>query len=213
MVAYKQPRNLRSMLVQATLTAAEDLNTGNRNCNKPRCQVCKHLALSPTIFHGASGRTLKPGNFNCDTSNVVYLLFCNKCPHATYIGETSTKFRLRFNNHKLSVRNNNPGFPVAEHFNLPEHTLSDLKCVLSYGNFKSAQERCNRELKTIISLNTHRTGLNRDLAFMSRLQAVGLWTRCLYLYVRLVFIALFIQLRKGWDSPKYIVYCIDSYYI
>ena len=129
--------------------------------------VCTHLDPSPTILHQASGITLRPGRFNCDSDNVVYLLYCTKCPQVTYIGETSTKFRLRFNNHKLSIRQNKIGFPVAEHFNLANHSLSNLKFAILYGHFKTAQERSNRELKTILRLNTHNTGLNKDLAFMS----------------------------------------------
>ena len=28
------------------------------------------------------------GNHNCDSANVVYLIHCQKCPEALYIGET-----------------------------------------------------------------------------------------------------------------------------
>ena len=34
--------------------------------------------------------------FNCDSSNMVYLLECNVCD----VGSTNTPFRLRLNNYK-----------------------------------------------------------------------------------------------------------------
>ena len=110
---------------------------------------------------------MSPGNFNCDSSNVVYLLYCDRCPEITYIGETGTSFRHRFNNHKSSIRKNSPGFPVAEHFNLADHSFANLKVFILSGNFKTAQDRRKCEIKTILRLNTHKNGLNRDLDFMS----------------------------------------------
>ena len=41
--------------------------------------------------------------FNCDSSNVVYLLECNVCG-VQYVGSTNTPFRLRFNNYKQGRR-------------------------------------------------------------------------------------------------------------
>ena len=38
-------------------------------------------------------------SFNCDLSNVVYLIECNVCG-VQYVGSTCTHFRLRFNNYK-----------------------------------------------------------------------------------------------------------------
>ena len=44
-------------------------------------------------------KTVTPGNHNCDSANVVYLIHCQICPEALYIGETGGNFRYRFNNH------------------------------------------------------------------------------------------------------------------
>ena len=38
--------------------------------------------------------------FNCDSSNVVYLMECKVCG-VQYVGSTCTPFRLRFNNYKV----------------------------------------------------------------------------------------------------------------
>ena len=47
-------------------------------------------------------------SFNCDSSNVVYLLECTVCG-VQYVGSTCTPFRLRFNNYKACSRKFNLG--------------------------------------------------------------------------------------------------------
>ena len=40
---------------------------------------------------------------DCNSRNVVYLISCKVCG-VQYVGSTTTKFRLRFNNHKSRLR-------------------------------------------------------------------------------------------------------------
>ena len=68
-----------------------------------------------------------PGNYNCDSTNIVSLLKCN---YGNYVGETSTKFRLGMNNHKKGIRDNHKGLPVAVHYNQTDHSINDLSCVI-----------------------------------------------------------------------------------
>ena len=42
-------------------------------------------------------------NYNCDSSNIVYLVICKKCNYGNYVDETSTKYRLRMNNHRKAL--------------------------------------------------------------------------------------------------------------
>ena len=42
-------------------------------------------------------------SFDCDSQGVVYLITCKRCGKQ-YVGSTTTPFRLRFNNHKSSLR-------------------------------------------------------------------------------------------------------------
>ena len=57
------------------------------------------------------------------------------CNNGNYVGETSTKFRLRMNNNKKSIRDNHKGLPVAVHYNQTDHSINDLSCVILSGNF------------------------------------------------------------------------------
>ena len=52
-------------------------------------------------------------SFNCDSSNVVYLLECTVCG-VQYVGSTCTSFRLRFNNYKACSRKFNSGASVPQ---------------------------------------------------------------------------------------------------
>ena len=42
-------------------------------------------------------------SLNCNSCNVIYLITCGKCG-LQYVGSTTTKFRLRFNNHKARLK-------------------------------------------------------------------------------------------------------------
>ncbi|KAJ8019512.1 hypothetical protein HOLleu_41141 [Holothuria leucospilota] len=104
--------------------------------------------------------------FKCDSANVVYLLFCNKCSQGNYIGETKTPFRLRFNNHKQTIRSNSKAHPVAVHFNLPSHSLIDLKVCIIKGYFKTDSERKAHELKLIRKVDSRNKGLNKEFSHL-----------------------------------------------
>ena len=56
------------------------------------------LTVSDSFHSHATNKEYKINfSFNCDSSNVVYLLDCVVCGFQ-YVGSTSTLFRLRFNN-------------------------------------------------------------------------------------------------------------------
>ena len=122
--AYRPPSNLKRMLVKSNFSRIPTL-VGNSKCMKQRCQVCDMLDTRNKLQIPGTSSTIQPGNYNCDSCNIVYLLMCDS---GNYIGETSIKRRFRFNNHKKSIRDNSRGFPVAVHFNQPDYSLKNLRC-------------------------------------------------------------------------------------
>ena len=64
----KQPPNLRQLLIRNTIT--DDEPECNKPCEKHRCNVCKHINTATNVF--INHKTVKPGNYNCDSANVVY---------------------------------------------------------------------------------------------------------------------------------------------
>ena len=122
--AYRQPPNLKRMLVKSNLSMIPTL-IGNCKCMKPRCQVCDLLDTRNKLQIPGTSSTILPGNYNCDSCNIVYSFMCSKCDSGNYNGETSNRLRLRLNNHKKSIRDKNRGFPVAVHFNQPDQSLKN----------------------------------------------------------------------------------------
>ena len=62
---------------------------------------------------------------DCKTSNVVYVIECNKCA-IQYVGETENALHIRINDHRSDIKNRRLEKPVAEHFNSVGHFLDDL---------------------------------------------------------------------------------------
>ena len=82
-------------------------------------------------------------------------------------GEPLVSQRLgdRFAQHLRSIRNNTSGSPVAEHFNLPGHTLQHVKVC---GLYKATtfRDRKSMEMRYIFGLKTIKpNGLNIRFKF------------------------------------------------
>ena len=98
----------------------------------------------------------------CETTNVIYLLFCDKCDHCQYVGETQNKLKTRFYLHRSQIKQN-AGTLVTKHFNSPGHALENMKAIAIEKVFSECLEaRLKREnfwkkkLKTLtpFGLNT-----------------------------------------------------------
>ena len=162
--AYRQPSNLRNILVRSNFPHTVT-STGNKNCGKPRCQICNIITTDTEINIPGTSHIYHSGNYKCDSTNIVYLLMCN---NGNYVGETSTKYRLRMNNHKKNFRYNHKSLPVAVHYNQTDHSINDLSCVILSGNFTTTADRQLYEQKLIQRFDTYKCGLNRDLGFLSK---------------------------------------------
>ena len=161
--AYRQPPNIRRMLVKSNLSRIPTL-VGNSKCMKPNCQVCDILDTRKKLQLPVTSSTILQGNYIFYSCNIVYLLMCDS---GNDIGETTNKLRFRLNNHKKSIRDNSRGFPVAVHFNQPDHSLKNLRCVILRGDFKTTADRLICEQTFIHKPNTHSKGVNQDLSFLS----------------------------------------------
>ena len=132
-----------------------------------RCQVCDVLDTRNKSQIPGTSSTIQTGNNNCDNYNIVYLHMCDKCDSGNYIEETSSRLRFRLNNHKKSIRDHSRGFPVAVHFNQPDHSLKNLRCVILRGDFKTTKDRLICEQTLIHKLKTHSDDVDQDLSFPS----------------------------------------------
>ena len=160
---YTLPNNLQNLLIRNTITDNEP--ECNKPCGKHRCKVCKHINTATNVL--INHKKVKPGNHNCDSAKVVYLIHCKKCPEALYIGETGGNFRYRFNNHTHSIRQKKR-LPLPLHFNADDHNINDLKVCILKGNFKDTKHGKLTELQFIINFEANKFGFNKDISFLSK---------------------------------------------
>ena len=65
------------------------------------------------------------GHITCTTSNIIYLISCRICG-IQYIGETKNSLKKRFYGHRSTVKTHLLDTLVGQHFNLPNHSISDM---------------------------------------------------------------------------------------
>ena len=127
--------------------------------------------LTGRTVTNASGDVRLKGRFDCTAAGVVYAITCQRC-YKLYIGETSRRLSDRFGEHLCSVEGfkQNPryqggGFPVAEHFNLPEHNqVHDMRVSVVRQVKGGTLTRQREERRHIFQLGTLAPGgLNIDI--------------------------------------------------
>ena len=104
-------------------------NRGTHKCTSNRCDVCNYLAVGDSFSSHVTGTSYTVNHrLDCNSRNVVYLINCKVCG-LQYVGSTTTKFRLRFNNHKsrlrahskMSAANKGKDDTIYKHFHSDEH--------------------------------------------------------------------------------------------
>ena len=110
-----------NILVRARLNNKGSGGTDKKGCSrcgKSRCQMCHVKSNSEHFHYNVDNREYRINHsFNCDSSNVVYLLESTVCG-VQHVGSNCTPFRLTFDNYKASSRKFNSGasVPQAEFF-------------------------------------------------------------------------------------------------
>ena len=165
-LAYRQPPNLKRILTSSKLT---NTNTtyGTFPCDRTLCLLCPHINPTNTVTGLNGAQYHIKGSFNCNSANLIYAITSTLCPNSLYIGETGNNLRQRLNGHKSDIRKKK-NTPVADHFNLPNHSLQDLQvCVLRRLSNDNRRQRIIAEQQLIRKFDTVQNGLNKDYAFMS----------------------------------------------
>ena len=128
-IAYRRPKNLRDQLVSSKLklTTATSTIPGTHPCDKQTCGACPFLDKDP-IISGPSGTFKIRRSFNCQRSNVIYVIRCLLCApqKVFYIGETERQFETRIKEHIADIRHERPT-PIGRHFNDPTHTTDHFR--------------------------------------------------------------------------------------
>ena len=166
-LAYRRPRNLKDHIVRAELPTPNNnpspIQQGTFKCTADRCIVCQvHIHQDDTFTsHSNNISHHTKGHITCTTTNVVYLITCRVCG-MQYVGETRNTLKRRFYGHRSTIHTSKHDAPVGNHFNLPNHSISDmiLQGIESLGN-RPDTLRSSREKYWIRRLCTiHPRGLN-----------------------------------------------------
>ena len=123
--------------------------------------VCPYIKEEKEIQCGEIKWKLnKP--LNCNDKNVIYMIECSKC-HSKYIGETERELKDRISDHKTYIRSKKLNQPVGEHFNLPGHSIDNLKVIiLEKVKVNNEQYRKEREKYLIRKFDTYYNGMNKN---------------------------------------------------
>ncbi len=123
--AYTNGKNLKQLLVRSKLES--DRTGAFWCCDQPRCLTCR--LHSCRTAHFPSTKNNKDFNIRdniyCSSSNLIYVITCQKCK-LQYVGETGRSLRDRLTDHRSAIKNKQKT-PIGIHFNLPQHSLSDLR--------------------------------------------------------------------------------------
>lgn len=112
---------------------------GVAKCNRPRCLCCDHITVGST-FTDSSGKYVRyiEQNFDCCSSNIIYLIHCRKC-NVRYVGQTARQLKERLNNHRSDVRLQK-NTAIGIHFNEPSHIIEDLR-IMPIADISTIPER------------------------------------------------------------------------
>ena len=131
-IAFRCPKNLKDLLVHASLTSRVNETPGNFRCGASRCKTCPILTTTNIFVSKVMGErfTIKI-HTSCKTNNIVYLIECRRCG-LQYVGESGQPLHKRINSHRFDVTHGRiEESTVAAHFRSDGHSESDLLvCVI-----------------------------------------------------------------------------------
>ena len=131
MIAFRRPPSPRNLLVRpevppANASSNPPIQHGMFRCTS-RCVTCQEHILESDSFksHSTGAHHKIRGHITCSTYNIIYLISCRICG-IQYIGETKNSLKKRFYGHRSTVKTHKLDTPVGQHFNLPNHSISDM---------------------------------------------------------------------------------------
>lgn len=171
-IVYKKHKTIASYLTSAVFpspwlgttevptTLQHTTATFVTKCLHPLCKCCLNISdLSHLTI--LKNHTLTTTNtLTCNTSNIIYLIHCNKC-YVNYVGQTKRSLKDRFNNHRSDIKHNKQT-AIGLHFNLPQHNLTNLEIMpLEQLTSNNNNDRLKLEKLWISQLHTiYPRGLN-----------------------------------------------------
>ncbi len=168
MCAYRRDTNLSDRIVhQKTAKVLKRKEVGKKE-NKKQIGCGRNCVTCDKIYRGQcntkSGRIIRMNdNIHCRSHNVVYAVYCTKCKHIVYVGETDTKLKDRIQNHLSDIRTKKTkkDKPVSIHFNSKGHSIENFKFAgIEIPRKSDIEYRRTRESLFLKLCNTQQEGIN-----------------------------------------------------
>jgi hypothetical protein len=168
LTAFKRQKNVRDHLIRAQVAKSQPKYQKRELKGMVKCT--QNCTACPYIKEGKSIKINKRTDWkinkkvDCNSYNIVYLIECNKnnCKEK-YIGETKRPLKFRLADHRGYIVNKNTNQATGLHFNLPGHSLANLKItVIEQVKKRDEIYRKEREKFYISKFNTYYNGMNRQ---------------------------------------------------
>jgi len=99
-------------------------SAGMFKCLDKHCKACQYVVVSKSFISTHNKHKFVMRNhFTCKSNNLVYLITCKKCK-LQYVGQTGRRLSERVSDHISNIKLKKLK-PIAVHFNLPDHSISD----------------------------------------------------------------------------------------
>ena len=168
LTAYRRQTNIRNLLIKSQIPPKpkpypDKNNRVMTNCGKA-CTACPYIQYGKEIKIDSQSTWQITRKMSCSTFNIIYLLECQKenC-RQRYIGNTGRQLKLRLGDHRGYILNQVTSRATGAHWNLPGHSLADLRVTsLQQCRNKSEEYRLEREKYFIRKFHTFNEGINRE---------------------------------------------------
>ena len=166
LTAHRRQPNLRNILIKPRLPPPPNPYpkrnlTGMIKCGLS-CTACPYILEGKCMKIDGKNTWKIERRLNCKSFNIIYLLECQKCKQK-YIGTTGRPLKLRLADHRGYISNQVTSKATGHHWNLPGHSLADLKVTILEQCKSSAEDyRKEREKFFIRRFDTKNNGINRE---------------------------------------------------
>jgi hypothetical protein len=169
LVAYRKQKTTGNKIIRAKLpgptTRAKRQIQGMRKCRRAgrECPICPWVKEEKLAKATANCFKMDiQSGLDCQSRNILYLIECEKC-RQQYLGETDRSLQERFSDHKGYVNNHKLTQATGHHFNLPGHSVSDMRVMAIVKIYeRGAAYRKEMEKEFIGKFNSFRRGINRS---------------------------------------------------
>ena len=157
-VSFRSGYSLTNHLVRAKVYPLER-KVGSHKCGRSRCQTCNNVQISDTFESFTDKKSYKINHYlSCEDKCLIYLLSCKVCG-LQYVGQTTDKFRFRWNNYKACQRkaalgDECPQLSFHRHFLSENHTGLVNDCTITLIDKTDAKDPTRRENVWIRKLKT-----------------------------------------------------------